>query len=174
MKNESVIYTVCKIIRHIFKFNSYFEAILDFDFFQKLYSFGYSQKFIVASEMFKTIFSIIEKPKIDSNIFHNFLLKYKENLCSLFYKIFVNTKKDEQNYLVKRETLILINKILGNSSFDGFKEYFTNNTSNLKMIMLQLNDDSLKIKFQSTKTLYHFFYDLENKNEKNKENFNLK
>jgi hypothetical protein len=59
--------------------------------------------------MFKTIFSIIEKPKIDSNIFHNFLLKNKEKLIELFGKILLNTNKDEQNYLVKRETLIVNN-----------------------------------------------------------------
>ena len=48
------------------------------------------------------------------------------------------------------------------------------------MILIQFNNDCQKIKFQSIKTIYHFFNDLENKKEnikklliKNKKNFDI-
>jgi len=161
MKTESVVYIVCRILRLFFKHKAYLEKILTFDFFKKIYVASNSEKFVVSSEIFRTLLYIITKPKVDWEVFNNFLNESKSKVCNLFFTTMVSNELQE-NYLVKRETLIFLNKIFENTRFYQFTEYFSNDVNNLKMILINMNDECIKIKLESINILYYFFVDIHN------------
>jgi len=99
-----------------------------------------------------------------------------------------NIKKENELYIVKRETLKvklmnknikLILQILEDSeSFSYFKEFYLDSLENLKIIMSLLNHNCLRIRIKALCVLYYFFSDIDSRNGKitnvllmNKQNF---
>jgi hypothetical protein len=162
LKLESVVYIVCKILRLLFKNKPFLEKILSFDLFKKLYINSNSEKFVVSSEIFKTLIYMVTKQKVDVDIINDFLGENKATISNLFNTTLVTSQEEKESYLIKRETLIFLNKIFDHNKFYVFKDYFSNDVNNLKMILIHMNDECLKIKLESINLLYHFFVDVYN------------
>lgn len=156
----------------------YLSRILTFDFVHKVYSFAKNENFIITSECFRIIFLLIESPHVE--LVSSFLEANADEFSKMFIKFCEQSKNqnDDQLYFIKRETLILIHKLLENPNFEGFSNKYTNNAENLKMIMNLLNNKSHKIIAHAIDVLHYFFLDVENKDNQikkilhtNKKNF---
>jgi len=164
IKNDHVVVTVLKLIRVVLKNSVLYEKILTFQFFSELYFYTKSEKFIVSFETFKLIFALIEDKKICQLVFEKFLSENKQDFCNLINStINFDSKRTQDNYFVKRDTLKLIMSLINNDCgfFEEFRTFYLSKTENLKLIMSLLNHQCIRIKFKAVHILYHFFDDLE-------------
>jgi hypothetical protein len=106
---------------------------------------------------------MLDNPKINNDVFLEFLCDYKVEFCKLIITALDKNEKENECYYVKRGTLIFIEKILLNNTFKNFNVFYTNYIENLKSVMKQLNNRNSKIVQQAVEVLYHFFVDIESK-----------
>lgn len=109
--------------------------------------------------------------------------KFAELVINNLHKYQNNIGVDEvedKYYYMKRESLILLDKIMNNSNYEKFNNAFTNNIEILKLIMILMNHKSNQIIIRAITLLNYFFMDIENKNNtikkmlySNKENFEI-
>lgn len=167
---DFVIIIVSKCLRKLSQESKYLEIILVWENFDLIYSNTRSHKFILLQECFSTISYFFESLKVDKDIVIKFL-ESKEKEFSKATNFMLgysgDTRKidkeciEDDFYLLKRETLILLEKILMNSIYEKFTLSYTNRIENLKSIMIQLNNKCLKIVFQAVDILHYFFVDVE-------------
>lgn len=173
-KNKDyVIIIVGKLFRRLFHVDSFFSQILTVDFFKIIYSHTNCEKFVLSQECFKILFQLVECPKYNLEISVNFfnnnakaiseILNAGINLTGLTKKVQNKECIVDDFYYMKRETLILLEKILVNPTFEQFSTYYVNKPEHLKTIMIQLNNKCEKIVLQAVDILYFFFLDIETK-----------
>lgn len=183
--NDFSIVLIGKTIRKFFQSEILLEKILTFEFFKTIYQSAKATKFLLVKESFKILFCLFDKKNLNQDIISNFLISYANEICSLLNSSICFTPQtlvameENENYLINRESLILLEKILTNHLYDKFNLYFTSSTDNLKSIMILLNSKCSKIVCQALNVLYYFFLDIESKPKsvkiilhKNKDNFN--
>jgi len=126
---DFVIITVSKCLRKLSQESKYLEIILTWENFDFIYSKTRSHKFILLQECFSTISYFFESPKVDKDIVIKFLEnKEKEFSKSTNFMLGYSgeTRKinkeciEDDFYLLKRETLILLEKILMNPIYEKF------------------------------------------------------
>jgi hypothetical protein len=173
---DYVIIVISKLFRKLFQLDDLLPKILTIEFFNEIYSHTKSERFVLSQESFKILFYIVEGKKINKDITSVFL----EKNCDIIFNIIntgINytgyTKQNNSKecllddfYFMKRQTLVLIEKILLIQNYENFANRFVNNSDNLKTIMRQLNNKCEKIVCQAVDILYFFFLDIEIK-EKN-------
>lgn len=169
---DFVIIIVSKCIRKLLQESEFLDKIMTWDNFNYIYTKSKSKKYILLQECFSIISYFIESPKVDKEYVSTFLeLREKEfsyssnSLLNSSGVIKKNGREciEDDFYLLKRETLILIEKILINPTYEKFTLLYTNRLENLKSIMMQLNNKCLKIVCQAVDILYYFFVDVETK-----------
>jgi hypothetical protein len=185
--NDTYACLAAKILRKFFRYQVYtlsiskhfYSKMLTFPFFRDIYNLAKTEKFLLAKEIFTTIFAMIDGDKMNKNIFINFLNINKKEFCELICNT-INVTGSDEIYFVTRETLIMLKKILkeNNGDYIEFRDYFLNQIQHLKTIMIQLNSDCEKIKQEALFILSYFFEEIENKQItikkvifKNKDNF---
>ena len=150
-----------------------------------LYSFCKTENFILSKEMCNLFFYIFTSPKVDSKQVAHFLdtksEKFAELVINNLHK-YQSTSDDVEDkyYYMRRESLILLDKIMNNPEYEKFNSAFTNNIDILKLIMTLMNHKSNQIIIRSITLLNFFFLDIENRNlaikqilYTNKENFEI-
>ena len=184
---DFVIITASKCIKKLSQEEKLLPKILTWENFISIYSKTKSKKYILLQECFSIICYFIESPKVNKENVSIFLeQKEKEfsEACNNMLGCCRDTRKiekeciEDNDYLLKRETLIMIEKILIDNKYENFSLLYSNRVENLKTIMLQMNNKCLKIVYQAVDILYYFFVDVENKCrniklllQKNKNNF---
>jgi hypothetical protein len=151
------------------------------EFLTDIFPYTKNENFILSKECFKIIFSLVENEDINKEIVANFLEENAKEFSSLILNsvgAHINDITEDEYYFMKRECLILSEKLLIDPTFEKFNTIYTNDVENLKVIMTQLNNKSKKIMAQAIDVLYFFFLDIENKHQKiknilhnNKQNF---
>ncbi len=183
---DYVLILVGKLLKKLLKVENFLIKILTIDFFKLIYSMTKSEKFVLSQVCFKIIFRIVESPKCNREIVNKFFDENCEAISGIltdainFKGGIIKTENlnNDDYYFMKRETLILIVKILNNPLYEKFMIHFTNRSDNLKTIMKQLNKKSKKIVSHAVEVLYFFFLDIELKEKgikmilhNNKDNF---
>lgn len=167
--------------------------MLNVEVFSNLYSHGKSENFILSKEISNILFYLFDNDKVCSEIVAKYLeqqggnfaelmisnLHHYESICKQNGNSF-NTDSDDKYYYIKRESLILLEKIIKNPIYENFSQEFTNNVEILKLVMRLLNNKSNQIVSRALTLLNFFFLDVESKNNKikhilysNKQNFEL-
>jgi hypothetical protein len=184
IQEKQSISIIGKMLRKIIKDKDYLKFILDIKIFSNLISLARNKNLFLSKEIFNIIFYIFENKKVDENLVKIFInsqakklveiiinhLKYLNNLNEI-------EKFDEDKcYFMKRESLVLIDKILKN--YENFNSLFTNDIEALKVIMIIMNSNYNEVVINGINILNYFFVDIEEKENKikkilyvNKENF---
>jgi len=162
IKNNFAVIIAMKITRKMFKNTKLYEKVLSFYIFSKIYSLTKCENFLASSEVFRLLFSMVIDEKISKNIFCVFLIKHKQEICDMINE---KLRKKDENYFVKRDTLMFVLYILEDIShnFEDFKEYYLSRLDDLKVVMALLNHSCARIKIKAVAVLFYFFVDLEYK-----------
>lgn len=171
--NYSII-IVGKEIRKLMKNKNFLENILNFGILQKLFVLSESDNFILSKECLKVISFLFESPKISSDIVSDYIEKKETDVSALFTEHAVVSEEEDQQkkdrfYYLQRESLRLLENIYKNPKFENFTKKASNNLSNLKKIMILLNNKSNKIMVQAIYLLAFFFNDIEYKTQRIRE-----
>ena len=171
--NYSII-IVGKEIRKLMKNKNFLEKILNFGILQKLFVLSESDNFILSKECLKVISFLFESPKISSDIVSDYIEKKETDVSALFTEHAVVSEEEDQQkkdrfYYLQRESLRLLENIYKNPKFENFTKKASNNLSNLKKIMILLNNKSNKIMVQAIYLLAFFFNDIEYKTQRIRE-----
>ena len=171
--NYSII-IVGKEIRKLMKNKNFLEKILNFGILQKLFVLSESDNFILSKECLKVISFLFESPKISSDIVSDYIEKKETDVSALFTEHAVVSEEEDQQkkdrfYYLQRESLRLLENIYKNPKFENFTKKASNNLSNLKKIMILLNNKSNKIMVQAIYLLAVFFNDIEYKTQRIRE-----
>jgi len=160
----AIVYAL-KLIRTLIKDKINYKKLISFSLIKELFMYACSSKFILSSEMFKLLISMINDAKLSQKIFEGCLFNYKQEFCDLIVQM-LKTNKQQENYFVKRDMLKLVLALLSNCDFFGnFKEFFLAKIENLKIVMSLLNHTCFRIKLKALNVLFYFFVDLEMKTE---------
>lgn len=167
--------------------------MLNKEVFSILYSHGKSANFILSKEISNILFYLFDNEKVCSEL----VAQYLEQQAGTFAELMINnlqhyecilkqngnscnTDSDDKYYYMKRESLILLEKIIKNPAYENFSQEFTNNVEILKLVMRLLNNKSNQIVSRALTLLNFFFLDVESKNNKikhilysNKSNFEI-
>jgi len=155
-----------KLLRKLFKNETLYAKVLNYELFSEIYQYSQNEKFIVSSEIFKLLISLVNDAKISQKIFEDFLNLNQSEVCDVFNTTIYLASKGQDNYFVLRDTLKFILCILSsNDYFFQFKDYFLSQIDNLKVVMSLLNHNCIRIKFKAINLLFFFFGDLETANE---------
>lgn len=169
------IIVVGKEIRKLMKNKNFLENILNLEILQKLFLLSESDNFILSKECLKVISFLFESQKISTDIVSEYIEKKETEVSALFTEHTVVSEKEEDQqkkdrfYYLQRESLRLLEKIYKNPKFENFTKKASNNLSNLKKIMILLNNKSNKIMIQAIYLLAFFVNDIEYKTQRIRE-----
>lgn len=177
---ESIVFEIGEIYRSLFSINEIYSFLLTYSFFNSIYKLCACDKFIVSNEMFHLLFYMIESEKVDKNIFKNFFLSNSTSLMKSLISTLNYFIGLDEIYLVERDTLVFFKKLILNQEYASFRRLFLNDAYNLKVVLIQLNNDCQKIRIEALHLLHEFFIDIDSLSEMvlmlildNKDNFYL-
>ena len=133
------------ILRECFKFDPLVQATFQNEKFWNLFSYAKISEFNISSDAFASLCDLLIRNKALSCAF---IMKNYEKFIMEFGLLL-----DNDNYILKRQSLKLINELIADRSCYDFMIQYVSSASNLKLIMNCLKDKSKNIQFEA----YHIF-----------------
>jgi len=178
IRNESIIYSIGEILMELCLNEAYFNRMLTLNFFLHLYQLSSCEKFTLSNEMFHLLYYMLESDKINRLVFRDFIIREADKIVNEMVNTLTYFISFEETYMVERDSLVFFKKLIMNPQYLEFRLRFLNNPYNLKIVLMELNNDCHKIRIEALYLLHEFFVEIENLEEivhtlllDNKDNF---